>query len=210
MTDSFRYTADIKDRIFSILGLSTHNTKFLVDYRLNTFYLFLETLWFAQVERGSGRAAAKALTLLNLTPEMMAWYACAGLEKLSGPWSKGPPRISKRTEELYLRSASSSADQMEWLQACSVLDDGTKRWTFSPNPQQFNRGLHFPPKSDWEAHLCYDSSISHINFSVAVYSTRLDASDFLSHRLQTCLLRGVSKTRCTPNRVTVLFVLAEA
>ena len=76
----YRYTADIRDRIVSILGLHSHGPDLRVDYALDAFHLLLETLWFEQAGASSAACTIEAMKLLNLTPEIMAWYACSQVE----------------------------------------------------------------------------------------------------------------------------------
>ena len=207
-----RFTADVRDRVYSILSLSNRSAALRVDYELNPFQLFLESLSLSTGNAGWD-TASKVLTFLNLTPTTIASYSEVSQLQTSGFYTRNPVIGAPHIRELHLRSAASPSAERIWQEACSDLDgrNTTTNWTYLiPSGRLLT--LHaFPPGAYWTAHLHHACAENATHLIVAVYSfsprnATLQAA-FLTHDEESSLLRGVYTTRCTSASLKVLFIL---
>ena len=219
--NAHRFSWDIKDRIFSMLGLSTHNFQLQVDYHLGPFQLSLETLWLELMEaEGEGEARFEALNVLHIWPELIWWYA-PGSSATSGVWSQQRPSLDEGFLDLHLRSGSSQEAWSKWVDAC--YSRTRPDYIAGDEDGEFMRWDELPTR---EAHESFPAGWRHVvvwRYTVslrkgvdqllwlAMYApAAVPATDaFLQQAGDTDLLRGVYKTQCTPEIWTILFVLED-
>jgi Heterokaryon incompatibility protein (HET) len=123
-----RHCYDIRDRIYATLSLKEgHGLR--MDYAVNPFELFLETLWLGQnhhFERGKApviRAdvAQGLANMLEITPASVLLYVRRH-RQVNGPSLTPDPYLAWRAkQQLHLRAAASDIDRSRWLTGLKVL-----------------------------------------------------------------------------------------
>ena len=105
------FAADIRDRVFSRLVITPAERKFVVDYRLSPFHLFLEILAAGLSPYPTKKALVAAL---SLSPEIITCHAQSQERDIAGHWGASLVMNTTNVSELHLQSAASPAAEEQW------------------------------------------------------------------------------------------------
>ena len=116
----YRYCSDIRDRIYAILSLK-YEYGLRIDYSINPFELFLESLWLGQSASPTkattssieAKTARELANMLEITPASVIMYTRKSWEL--------PENQVARTTKFHRRAAASDSDRSKWLTALAEL-----------------------------------------------------------------------------------------
>jgi hypothetical protein len=226
--------SDVRDRIFAILAFTTHGRSFKVDYRLNPFDLFLESLWLEQPSGVWVSEKRKGISLtaylLNITPLSIMLYSGRRRQRLRDPCSGKTVEIPGDVELLHLHSARSDLDTKRWLKVAApgreISSASRHTWHLLSPEVTYEIGL--PREAHERFALSFHQADVILVIAVSFDDSRptqpkrtsfdrntsfvndgLTDDEFLGQRPKGCRVLGIYSATCTSKPMRVYYALLE-